>query len=160
MMYSCEYVLSRRVFIRKSLYVTLSINIFLIVAAHVQTQYHMILSKTLLHLPAVLSAQPVVREVDMHESPIVFEHVSELLAGRRRLWLMSSLQDRAAPQLRISGRIPPADGIGTEGVERSIKNLKALIARESVGQGNCTFGCEVVPTNEKHGQMAIRDEQL
>lgn len=79
---------------------TLSINIFLVVAAHVQTQYHMILSEALLHLPAVLSAQPVIREVDVHEGPIVFEHVPELLAGRSSLWwLMSGLQDRAAPQL-------------------------------------------------------------
>ena len=60
---------------------TLCINIFLVVAAHVQTQYHMIQSEALLHLPAVLSAQPIVRKVDMHEGAIVFEHVSELLAG-------------------------------------------------------------------------------
>jgi hypothetical protein len=71
---------------------------------------------------------------------------------------MSRLQHRAASNLRFSGSISPTDGIGPESVEGGVQDLKALIARESVCQSNRTFGREVVPTNEKHGQMVIGDE--
>lgn len=74
---------------------------------------------------------------------------------------MSGLQNRAAPHLEVSsGKISPGDGIGTECIKGGIQNLKALIARQSMRQCDCTFRCKVVPTNEKHGQMAISDEQM